>query len=472
MPIPTPSTTTVDDDGNIVEAFDSRQFRDNPLDPVVQDNIDIDINIGGRPYFATDIEVVLTDGPESNYAIGSVVPDGHSKRPDEGDPLSGNSDPDVIKIDVDNTLTEERQDTDGEITRIFTGVISNASRVERGRFEFMAFWPGFNKIQNSTAFFSLPPAEKVRTDYNGRQYAGPSFEERSQYAKTLAEEVAKTIVSDTGFPHRIFLREGGWDINGTIYGDNQKITMGDNNVPITATSPDEGALERIVNATNSVWEVDRYGRFLIGPPIPNNEKYGAFNVPTQVNSHKLRYITDTSAGKQSPAWRSILVIGDGVVSQDGWSKNALQNAKTAKFSKPVTNENADPADIEDELAEPVFRYTNLEINTASEAEHVLEKLRDDLRKQAGGGTVTVVGHPEVWPGDAIEMPDTPKQPFGLERYAVSKVTHRINNQDGYLTKIEVMGQTNATDSVWSTEVPTAEEGDGLYDFDRGPGFGR
>lgn len=423
-------------------------YEDEPLDPIVQDNINVDCVIGGREYYVTELEVHLTNGSESNYAVGKVHQKGsNNKKPSTGDPLNGEK-PEKILINVDNELMEKRPDANGEIKRIFTGVISNASRIEHELYEFMAFWPGFNQIQNgsidiqpataNTVIETVPWAkEKVRAvDYAGRWH----------FTSFVAKEIGEYVTSSDGrFTYNIHLREGGWNINGEPAGYDVKMNTSGESQPLVASGGDEGLLERVVNATNSVWRVDRYGIFHIGPPIPDGD------IGTAIRSHKLRYITDTTAGKKSPAWRSIVVIGDGVVSQDGWNSSAQVNDSLRQMKENVTQSGGNAA-VSSNLAQPTFEYTNLEIDTETEARNVLNKIKDKIQTQMAEGEITVVGHPEVWPGDAIELPDAENQPFGLERYGVRKVIHRVNSSDGFITKIQVMGQTNANKTFWASEA--------------------
>lgn len=468
MPIRTPAT--VDEAGN---PNDQPDFIDDPLDPVAKDNIDVEVRIGPAQdgldetnapvnsfdYIPTELEVHLTEGTASNYAIGHLVPDGHNRKPSPRTDAAiedGLTDADVIAIDVDNELTEQRPNT-GEVTRIFTGILSNASRIESGLYEFMAFWPGYEEIQNGSTIVSLPPPEYEEYSYGGRTYQYPVYENRWQYASIIAEDVAQDVTNDTPFGYDISITDEGTDVGGISYGDDQQMYMDSSYVPITLEGNDEGALERVVSVTNSVWEVDRYGDFLIGPPVPDGEQR------TAVTSHKLRYITETSAGIRSPQWRSVVVIGDGVVSQDGWGSNAQINEDPQSFYDNVNGEQTAVAsdfnaDIRrDELAKPVFEYVNLEIQTADEARKVLEKIKEKIRKQYAGGEITVVGHPAVWPGDAVEMPDSENQPYGLERFGVGKVVHRLNNSDGFLTKIQVVGMTNANATTFAGEVKPPSE---------------
>lgn len=436
------------DEGPPLEGEEEDQFTDEPLDPFVRDNLEVDCIIDGQRYLTRELEVHLTDGSATNYATGIVIAQKDGDGPEVGD---------KIAIEVDNKLTEIRPNT-SEITRLFTGVISNRSRIKNlGAFEFMAFWPGFNEIQNGKVGINYTPPriQDFSVKDAGTVPLKVNYTKSHQLASDIAEQVAETITAGTDFGFDIFISGDGERINGQRYAQDIKLWIRSAQVPITADGSDEGLLQRVTRATNTVWEVDRYGNFYIGPPRPNG------NIPTSVQSHKLRYITETTAGKQSPAWRSIKVIGDGVVSKDGWASSAQVNEEKQLLSSPIARRtDAQPKDVE--LAEPTFVYTNLEIKTADEAENVLTQIREDIRKQNAGGEITVVGHPELWPGDAIELPDTEKQPFSNERYAIGKVIHRINNSDGFLTKIEVMGETNAANSVWSDEVNQNKYYDAFY----------
>jgi hypothetical protein len=476
MPINTPATEGLSDDGG-----QPVEYIDDPLDPVAQDNIDIDIQIGPArdgldgtnapqnsfSYLPTEIEIHITDGPEASYAMGYIVPEDHNRKPSVPADAAlddGLLDSDVIAIDVDNELTEVRDDTDGEITRVFTGIVSNSSRVEHGLYEFMAFQPGYENIQNAAITISGPPTGYQEVEIFGKTYKKPVYNERRQYASILADDIAQAVIDGTPFSYTFtILDDAPVNIGDVKYGEDQQLFMNSSFVPLSVEGKDEGALQRVVNATNTVWEIDRYGDFHIGPPVPDNEEYAGVDYPTKVTSHKLRYITETSAGIQSPAWRSIVVIGDGVVSQDGWGATAQVNENPQQFFDVIDGERQATADQfgpevrRDELVEPTFEYVNLEIQTASEARKALERIKDKILKQRGNGEITVVGHPEIWPGDAIELPDTKNQPYGLERFGVGKVVHRINNQDGFLTKINVTGMTRSNEATFAEDVPVPDD---------------
>lgn len=435
---------------------------DDLLSTVTRDNLDISITIGpdsaetfsaerlnsdnfpedGKEYFTTELEVHLSIGSDSNYATGLIVPDGHEDSPSVGDPL-GTEEPDIITIDVDNSLSEERPGTNGEITRIFTGVISNISKVQDGLYEFTAFWPGFNFIQNGSIEFQQPGVDTYEATHANAKFAVGDVSGQLRYSGDVASTIVQRMRKQSRFPAGHSIVEGGYDVNGVKYSKDERVKFENNKTALTQEAPNEGVLTSLVNSTNSIWVIDRYGRFWIGPPTPIQDEP---QIPTSSSAHKLRYITETSAGKQSPAWQSIIVIGDGVASRDGWESNAQINSNPAKFKSDVV-----PKTLVDEegLAEPVFKYVNLEINTAAEAGNVLEKLRENIKEQQASGEITVVGHPELWPGGSIEMPNSINQPFNNERFTIRKIKHRINNSDGFVTKIEVGGQTNSSEGVFT-----------------------
>lgn len=440
-------------------------YNDEALDPIVEDNIEIDFRVGAdddfrvvnnkifpldsaRSYNIVELEIVLTNGSASNYMMGEIVGDGHNQLPGTGTRYSrddpGDGPAEIVTIDIDTDLMEVRPNTAGEITRVFTGVISNSSRMTEGRFEFMAFWPGFNRIQNGALNFS-PPPPAVRSandvDYTSRQTT----------TGEVADNIGDFVTKNSKFEYSVNLENNGTQIteNRRAGFDTKMVLDGVYSVDITTENSD-GALTTLIQRADAVWDVTRYGEFSIGPPEPD----GA--IPTAATSHKLRYLTEADAGRQSPMYRSIEVIGSGVASRVGYSANAQVSEKPLRVIGEITQtedeqtavifEGDAPPSID--ITEPVYTYRNMEINTIEEAEHTFNKIADELRQQLAGGEVTVVGHPEVWPGDAVELPNAPRQPFAEERFIINKVRHRLNNNDGFLTTIEVGGQTDAARSLF------------------------
>lgn len=450
-------------------------YTDEPLDSIVQDNIEVDLRIGGLKYLPIELEIELTDGAEGNYVSGKIAtPPGHNEKPSAGAPqFSGGegsstpavavkTGPDLVTIDIDNDLMEERPETSGEIERVWTGIVSNASRIGNGMFEFMSFHPGHHKIQNAAVNIDMSWMEEDFDRLLGEdgnifmshsELTGNDNSGRFKRASYIAEEIAKVVTEDIDIPgtdpYEINMEPGGVTVgtapNGETIKQGKDIKIDTANIKnFKITKGEEGLLRYITNQTNSIWDIRRDGSFYIGAPEPEG--------------HKLRYIVDTSAGKQSPFYLSVQVIGNNIASQKGWLEKDMVNANHESIGKDLI-EDAEPYEIKDareELAQPTFVYRNLAIQTQTEAETVLEKILEEIRGQMGGGEMEVVGHPEVRPRDAVEMPDAKKQPFANERYGVKRVVHRVNNSDGFLTKIEVGGMTKAGSVVFETPSQNIE----------------
>ena len=439
------------------------EFIDDPLPPVTQDNIDIELRIGpddtferrsvkgseepkvapteaAREYDIIDAEIELSNiTDETNYIEAIVVGVDNNIPPSEGDPLNSRDRPEVVTLDVKNQLTEAERDGQ-EIDRIFTGVVANAARLGDHRFKMTAFWPGFNEIKDGRITTSPPPSFSDFIAATGGPTSGttPNFKTtdnsfRKNKISTIIDRVGRRVTRNSIFDYQTNLADGGVLVGERPNGEEIRNGFDQEVTRDGVREEIDTVLDDLSLKSESVWNVDRYGDFYFGAIQPD--------------SHKLRYMTETSAGKQSPAWRSVRVIGDGIVSQDGWGASAQINEDPEKVLG-----NIDGTSVEDGLAEPVFEYRNMEINTEKEASHVMNELREEIRDQAAGGFIEVIGHPEVWPGDAIELPDAESQPFGLERFGVRRVIHRINNQDGFMTRIECGGLTNGTETVFEDDL--------------------
>lgn len=442
-------------------------YSDDPLDSIVQDDIDITVMIGGREYLPIDLEIELTDGAEGNLASGRIAtPASHNKKPRTGleeENIGNDIRPEKVEIDIYNDLMNERPGTQ-EISRVWTGYVSNASRIGNGMFEFRSFWPGHDKIQNASINVdtsSLYNPSVGLTDGDGNVYMPD--EDPSEQVKTasfLAKKIGELVTEDTDFDYELNMKPNHVTVGKTPDGEvvrranDIKVDLA-NIKSFKITKGEEGILTYLTNKTNSIWDVRRDGTFYIGAPQPT--------------AHKLRYLVDMGAGKESPYYLSVQVIGNGIASQKGWPEKNMVNSAPESVGKDLI-EDGDPYEVknaQEELTKPTFIYRNLEIDTRKEAEDTVQGLVDKIKEQMGSGEIDVIGHPEVWPGDAVELPDAKKQPFANERYKVKRVVHRVNNDDGFLTKIEVGGMTKATETAFTdTRTDTIEYPDDMHPSDR------
>ncbi|AGM11353.1 late control GPD [Halogranum tailed virus 1] len=195
-------------------------------------------------------------------------------------------------------------------------------------------------------------------------------------------------------------------------------------------------LDELSEAANAIWWIDANNTLQFGP--------------TNTAAHKLSWVTETSAGKQTPPYKSVKVVGDNIVSTEGWARSQMLSEATGLSQGQLQRLGAEDEEIgAGGLVPPTFTYRNESIKTQAEAEQIRNRILDELQQQQAGGHVTIVGRPMIDILDVIEMPDS----FGRTstspdeesefiepaQYIVQKVEHRLSGQDGYVTRIECGG---------------------------------
>lgn len=413
-------------------------------DLVEADNVETEVWIAGDEWEIIDMEVVLTTRSTPDYVTMVITPADGTPFPAEPSNPDGSSyllGEDFI-LAVNNEL---RADTPGpEVNRIFTGTVANMTGLGDYTYQAIAHDPSQqtfgtqlegdpSSFMNSTINIA-PASPRIMRKLSAGAYT-QSYEPGGR--KIKVSELMEIILDEAGVPNP--RREINIVPGGTYEGrgDDIEITFSEWEIPV------KEALDRASSASKSDWWFDRFGKFHFGPRIPNENIF----------AYKLKYITDASDGKTTPPYRSVQVIGDGVSSEEGWSKSSLMNENpvTASRTVEIDTDNAD-------LAEPVYTYRNMEINTKREAENTADDIKEQLEEQTGTGDVTVVGFPELRPGDGIVMPNSDRQPMGGRRYGIEQVTHRLNTSDGFITKVGVAGLSGAQE-VLTEELVEELEGE-------------
>lgn len=229
----------------------------------------------------------------------------------------------------------------------------------------------------------------------------------------------------------------------------------DNAVNFSATEMSAmDVIERLAKATESLWWVDGTGMFHFGQP--------------DSDVYELAYVKDASAGKVTPPYRSVKVVGGGEASNTNWSeaqilakepvveKRSLKNAKLAGEKEKIKEQEGEDFDEEEdlnqkqrdayevligELKEPVFIHRDKSIKSKTEAEAVANSIINELLRQTMQGYVKIVGWAGIEPFDIIEMPDF----LGGESYLVQGVKHTLDASKGFETRVEVGGLINRGD---------------------------
>lgn len=414
---------------------------------VFNDTVETELTIGGTEWLIVEAIVELSKAETPNYADVIIIPNRTNDTDytrDKLDSLLG----DTVTITADNRLISERITDASEDNLLFTGNLANISPTGRGSYEALIYDPSQQafapendggSLKNTTISIPSPSFQYDAFLFNiadGVSYEPPVIK---------ADEIVKKCVDALNLPsdkYEIELSDSGTQVGGETYAINQQMTFNSHEKKV------KEALEQCREKTKSEWWFDKEGVFHFGVPEPTR--------------HELRYITDTSAGKTTPPYQSIQVIGSGIASQSGYEQDALEvEDKIVKQANIVKSSGEDGFSIQeigqgrDLLQEPTFTYKNLSISTDEQAINTLKSLAKDIGAQQAEGKVTVVGFPEVEIFDGIVMPQTDSQPMGGFGYGVYRVTHFLNPDDGFLTEIEVSGVSGITrPSVIETELPT------------------
>lgn len=182
--------------------------------------------------------------------------------------------------------------------------------------------------------------------------------------------------------------------------------------PISASFKDRDAdavIEKIAKLADVVWYIDVDNTLVID------------NAGSVGEQRELAQITDVSAGKKSPAYQSVRVIGNSPTSRKGRESRQLVS------SQPVVATAGS--------GEPVYEYEDDDIASQQQAQNIANAILRRLRKQQRGGFVEVVGRSDIRPFDTVQFPEAQ----GGSSYLAAGVTHTLSAKDGWTTRIKLGG---------------------------------
>lgn len=424
---------------------------------IFNDNVEVTLTIDGDPWFVVDAEVELSRMDTPNYVDLLMVPDPDETAPglpDRIDNLIGSS----FRLEADNSLISNRDTDAGEDSLLFDGQLANISATGKNSYEGIAYDPAQQafapeedggSIMNEFIYLGQP--EYSYTQMFGLQ-TGTTYETQTIEATELAQQVVDELGIED---YEIGLVDGGVTLgegkSADTFAYNRTLWLSDTWITV------EEALTKLREWCEAEWWFDKEGVFHIGVPKPTK--------------HELKFITDADAGKTTPPYQGVRVIGSGSASTEGYSRTnmEIEDKIVVEASIAIDEETKDPIANIGEIKSPVFEYQNLEVSNDEQAKATAKKLTEDLAEQQADGTVTVVGFPEIVPMDGIIMPngengDYPDDdirtgmPMGGIGYGVYKVVHRLNNSDGFITKIHCAAVTGVT----ATEI-SSKQANTTYD---------
>jgi len=171
----------------------------------------------------------------------------------------------------------------------------------------------------------------------------------------------------------------------------------------------DAAIENLTKLAGRVWYINRDNALVVTDASLVGE------------SKQLDRLIEASAGKRTPPYQSVRVIGNTPTSRRG------QEARHLVSSGPVTAQAG--------RGKPVYEYENDDIATLRQARNIADSLLQRLQKQQRGGFVTVLGRGDIRPFDRVIMP--PRR--GGEEYIVEEVKHTVNDKSGFLTQLQLGG---------------------------------
>ena len=426
------------------------------------DNIDTELLIDGNEWLVIEARVELTLGHKADYVKFDIAPTQETQDSLPSDPALPVSEGGLLGTSFSLDVTPQLDIGDrGQNTRLFTGALANLTATGLGNWKGEAFDPSYKVFAEGTNFMNqeidipstigaedLTDNSLVEPKFRSFTYGGgaegvnlgvPDFGSENSFntpsaTRIKASELASLIADEAGISNpNIVFEEGGVDQgNGNRAGYDIDIQVDDESITV------DDALTKLETSAEAAWWFNREGEFYIGAPVQGEP----------VDEYELIFITETSAGASTPAYQSVEVIGSGVVSERGWAQTNLQP------EDPITIESSRTSGER----EPVFTYRNMSIQTDAEAEQTANAILNDLQDQQKDGKVTVVGMPEVRPRDLIRMPSSEKQPMGGTEYGVTKVVHKLNSSDGFITNIHV-GGVRQEQEVLQSEQPDTEYGE-------------
>jgi len=485
----------------------------------IQDNVEVTLFIGGDAtdrleWNVIDMTVEHTQSTSPNYCKGVISPQtdldyiiergtGRSSILDDGDTVKYIGEP--VELYADNDLISERDTDAEEDSLLFRGNVANIAPTGESVFSVVFFdpsqepfsWEGergsSGSLLSQTVDFDalgidIITEEQIETD-NPYSYSKPLD------VSEIIERVITNPANGLGLNERngivniindeddfgSYKNLSSYDPLETEYvielvtAQNNDATLGRDSLIIfdaTETTFKE-LFDKAKRYTNAEYWFDKYGAFHFGVPSPVK--------------HDLQYITETSAGLTTPPYQSVRVVSSGNISTDRFNYNAapliVGDDDQVTVEARIGKKSVSPTEDEElyivfgETQPPIFEYKDYQISTVAQALQTAESLLRDMAKQQADGEITVVGFPEVEIFDGVVMPSSPEQPMGGATYGVYKVTHYLNNSEGFLTKINVAAPTSIErDVVGRYDVAISiEENAGsitTQDVDRfGPGAG-
>ena len=177
-------------------------------------------------------------------------------------------------------------------------------------------------------------------------------------------------------------------------------------------------LNQIAKWSGKNWWIDAENTLHMGDPEPTVHQFSEDFIKAA-----------PSVGDKEIPYNKVVVYGQSPTSQSAEESDRGGDQTQHMISKENLRGEAGDGDN-------VYRYESKQIVNQRQANIAAQAILDEFQMQRASGSVPIVGEgAPVRPLDVIEMPSS----YDNERYMVSSLTHRFNNDDGFITDVQCGG---------------------------------
>lgn len=194
-----------------------------------------------------------------------------------------------------------------------------------------------------------------------------------------------------------------------------------NNITVSPdfdNTPVLSVIDQVSKWGNVLWWIDENNDLHVENPDPTIHR---------IDSQFIEKNPD--AGESEQPYRRVIVQGESPASESKSAESSGGFGASHMLSK-------NPVSAIAGAGEPTYYYQSKQIRTEEQAEIAAQAILEEFQMQRAQGMVGIVGEgAPIRPFDVISMPRV----LNYERYMAASITHRFNNNDGFITDVNCGG---------------------------------